>query len=253
MKYLWPSESPKALFEGILSDEYGTQSLVHISRAYKRLGLLPESIDFAAALADYVRLERIFYYESRKDLIVISPVATQLVQAMREEPGRNLEQLPVVLALSRALQEQHFQWQGKLNGISLEDRKLAFRALAVGDTVLVGIAYLQASQHNDYAVGFSPDPGEMGNCVGKNRFPSSPTAAAKAGISLSRRKSIYSMGSCGQRMGWSQCCLCRSTIFDLADPSPGEILRQTRKSVGYPPFRLGAANEGKRGRRSDIG
>ena len=140
------SESPKALFEGILSDEYGTQSLVHISRTYKRLGLLPESTDFAAALADYVRLERIFYYESRKDLIVISPVATQLVQDLREKPGRNLEQLPVVLALARALQEQHFQWQGKLNGISLEDRKLAFRALAVGDSILVGIAYLQASQ-----------------------------------------------------------------------------------------------------------
>jgi hypothetical protein len=84
------SESPKALFEGILSDEYGTQSPVHISRAYKRLGLLLESTDFAAALADYVRLERTFYYEARKDLIVISPDATQLVQAMREEPGRNL-------------------------------------------------------------------------------------------------------------------------------------------------------------------
>jgi hypothetical protein len=139
------NESPKATSEGILSDEYGTQSLIHISHAYKRLGLLPESTDFAAALADYVRLEQTFYYEARKDLIVISPDATQLVQAMRE-PGRNLEQLPVVLALSRALQEQHFQWQGKLNGIPLEDRKLAFRALAVGDSVLVGIAYLQASQ-----------------------------------------------------------------------------------------------------------
>jgi hypothetical protein len=140
------NESPKATSEGILSDEYGTQSLIHISHAYKRLGLLPESTDFAAALADYVRLERTFYYEARKELIVISPDATQLVQAMREEPGRNLEQLPVVLALSRALEEQHFQWQGKLNGIVLEDRKLAFRALAVGDTVLVGIAYLQTSQ-----------------------------------------------------------------------------------------------------------
>jgi hypothetical protein len=140
------NESPQATSEGILSDEYGTQSFVHISRAYKRLGLLPDSTDFAAALADYVRLERIFYYEARKGLVVISPDATQLVQAMREEPGRNLEQLPVVLALSRALQEQHFQWQGKLNGISLEDRKLAFRALAVGDTVLVGITYRQASQ-----------------------------------------------------------------------------------------------------------
>jgi hypothetical protein len=140
------NESPQATSEGILSDDYGTQSLVHISRAYKRLGLLPESTDFAAALADYVRLERTLDYEARKGLIVISPDATQLVQAMTARPGRNLEQLPVVLALSRALQEQHFQWQGKLNGISLEDRRLAFRALAVGDTVLVGIAYLQASQ-----------------------------------------------------------------------------------------------------------
>ena len=119
-------ESPNATIgtpERIFSHEYGAQSLVHISHAYKRLGLLPESTDFPAALADYVRLDRIFYYEARRDLIVISPDATQLVQAMREEPGRNLEQLPVVLALSRALQEQHFQWQGKLNGISLEDRR----------------------------------------------------------------------------------------------------------------------------------
>jgi len=93
------SDAPTAPSEGIFSDEYGAQSLVHITRTYKRLGLLPESIDFAAALADYTRLERIFYYESRKDLIVISPVATQVLQVMREERGRNLEQLPVVLAL----------------------------------------------------------------------------------------------------------------------------------------------------------
>ena len=93
-----------------------------------------------------MRLDRIFYYDARRDLIVISPDTTPLVQAMTAEPARNLEQLPVVLALSRALQEQHFQWQGKLNGISLEDRRLAFRALAVGDTVLVGTAYLQGSQ-----------------------------------------------------------------------------------------------------------
>jgi hypothetical protein len=142
-------ESPNATQatpERIFSDEYGAQSLVHISHAYKRLGLLPESTDFALALADYVRLDRILYYETRKDLIVISSDATRLVQTLRAEPGRNLEQLPVVLALSRALQEQHFQWQAKLNGISLEDRRLAFRALAVGDTVFVGTAYLQGSQ-----------------------------------------------------------------------------------------------------------
>jgi hypothetical protein len=129
--------------ERFFSDEYGAQSLLYVSQAYKRLGLLPESTDYAAALADYVRLERAFYYEARRDLIVISPDAPQLVQAMTKAPNHNLEQLPVVFALTRALQEQHFQWQVRLNRISLEDRKLAFRALAVGDTVLVGTAYLQ--------------------------------------------------------------------------------------------------------------
>ena len=76
-------ESPNATRttpERIFSDEYGAQSLVHISHAYKRLGLLPESTDFPAALADYVRLDRIFYYDARRDLIVISPDTTPLVQ-----------------------------------------------------------------------------------------------------------------------------------------------------------------------------
>jgi hypothetical protein len=134
-----PLNATKAPPERIFSDEYGAQSPVHISHVYKQLGLLPESTDFAAALADYMRLKR-------KDLVMISPDATQLVQAMMAEPGRHLEQLPVVLALSRALQEQHFQWQGKLNAIALEDRRLAFRALAVSDTVFIGTAYLQGSQ-----------------------------------------------------------------------------------------------------------
>jgi hypothetical protein len=90
VKYLWRANCRKRFSKEFFLTSTGTQSLVHISRAYKRLGLLPESTDFAAALADYVRLERTFYYEARKDLIVISPDATQLVQAMREEPGRNL-------------------------------------------------------------------------------------------------------------------------------------------------------------------
>lgn len=142
-------ESPNATIgppERISADEYGTQSLVHISHAYKRLGLLPESTNFAAALAVYARLDRIFFYEARKDVIVISPDMTPLVQTIAAEAKANWDQLLGALALSRALQEQHFQWQGKLNGISLEDRRLAFRALAAGDTVLTGTAYLQGTQ-----------------------------------------------------------------------------------------------------------
>jgi hypothetical protein len=59
-------ESPNATIgtpERIFSHEYGAQSLVHVSHAYKRLGLLPESTDFAVALADYLRLDRIFAHD----------------------------------------------------------------------------------------------------------------------------------------------------------------------------------------------
>jgi hypothetical protein len=129
-----------------VTEEYGAQSLAAISRAYKRLGLLPESTDFTATLADYARLERIFYYEARKALVVITPDAAQLAQAMMAEPSRHSEQVPVVLALTRALQEQHFQWQEKLTRVSDEDHKLAFRALAAGDALLVGSIYLRESQ-----------------------------------------------------------------------------------------------------------
>ena len=54
--------------ESYVTDEYGAQSLAAISHVYKRLGLLPESTDFAAALSEYARSERIFYYEARKSL-----------------------------------------------------------------------------------------------------------------------------------------------------------------------------------------
>ena len=250
-------ESPNATRttpERIFSDKYGSQSLVHISHAYKRLGLLPESTDFPAALADYVRLDRIFYYDARRDLIVISPDATQLVQAMRDEPGRNLAQLPVVLALSRALQEQHFQWQGKLNGISLEDRRLAFRALAVGDTVLVGSAYLQGSQ------GTTRPPDSARNLAGL------ATALEKMGSHLPQllqQKLVFPYREGAQFVQWAhaakgwtgvECSLCRSASFrPRRFFTRRSIMFKLRKSAVYPRFRLGTANEGKRHRRSDFG
>jgi hypothetical protein len=143
------TEPPNATLtvpEAYTTAEYGAQSLAAISRVYKRLGLLPESTDFAAALADYAMLERVFYYEARKGLVVITPAAAQLARAMMAEPSRRPEQIPLVLALSRALQEQHFHWQEKIKRVSIEDRKLAFRALAAGDALLVTSAYLRESQ-----------------------------------------------------------------------------------------------------------
>jgi hypothetical protein len=140
------SNATLAVPEAYATEEYGAQSLAAISRVYKRLGLLLESTDFAAALADYAMLERIFYYEARQGLAVITPAAAQLARALTADPGRRPERIPLVLALTRALQEQHFHWPERLRRVSDEDRKLAFRALSAGDALLVTSAYLRESQ-----------------------------------------------------------------------------------------------------------
>lgn len=123
-------------------EEYAAQSLSHLSRVYKRLGLLSESTDFPRALADYSRLQRLFYYDVGRHAVVIAPDASKVARALGGETNGRMAQMPAVLSLTQALQEQYFQWQEKLTLISLEDRKLAFRAVAAGDSWLVGSAYL---------------------------------------------------------------------------------------------------------------
>lgn len=124
------------------NEDYAAQSIAHLSRVYKRLGLLPESTDFAKALAQYAKLQRLSFYEARQQAVVIAPDSAKLARAVNGQPSDRMEQVPAVLALTQALQEQYFQWQEKLTLISLEDRKLAFRAVAAGDSLLVASAYL---------------------------------------------------------------------------------------------------------------
>ena len=103
--------------------------------------------------------------------MVISPVATQLVQTMREEPGRNLENLPVVLALSRALQEQYFQWQEKLKP-DLAGRSQTRFSRAGRRRQRPCWQRLSASiSTTACTLGFGPDLGEMGNCLRKRSDP----------------------------------------------------------------------------------
>ena len=138
-----PPGTAAASLEKFFGEHYGNQSIADISRTYKRLGLLPESTDFAKAFADYSRLERSFYYEVSKATIVMTPASAQLAQRMSGAPN---QLIATVLALARALQDQNFQWQERLNRVSLEDRKLAFGALAAGDASLVGVNYLRVFQ-----------------------------------------------------------------------------------------------------------
>ncbi len=125
-----------------VNDEYAGQPIPQIERVYKRLGLLGESTDLARALTEFSRLQRLTFYDMQRQAIRLAPSSAQLGRALAQEGGPNAEKVPVVLALTQALQDQHFGWHERIKLIALEDRKLTFRGLAQGDAVLTALSYL---------------------------------------------------------------------------------------------------------------
>lgn len=130
----------------ILTENYGPSTVTNVARVYKRIGLLPEITDLGKALADYHRVDRIAYYETQRASVVVRPEALSLGRAFSETDRRIAQEIPVVLGVTQALQEQHFQWQERLKTIVLEDRRLAFRALAIGDATLVALAHTSSDK-----------------------------------------------------------------------------------------------------------
>ncbi|HEU4345927.1 MAG TPA: hypothetical protein VFU31_30615 [Candidatus Binatia bacterium] len=120
----------------------GGASVDRLSRIYQRLGLLPEATDFVKALADYSRLEAIAAYRPETEGIVVTAEAARLGRVLAGESSAKSEEIAAAFALTDALQEQHFDWHQKTRTISPEDRRLALRAVAQGDAVLVGWNYL---------------------------------------------------------------------------------------------------------------
>jgi hypothetical protein len=118
----------------------GPWDIVQVGRAYERVGLLPENTDFARAVADYWRLERIVHYQTQTATVMIRPEASSLGRAFSETDPRSAAEVPGVFGIVRALQEQHFHWQERMKSIALGDRQLAFRALATGDATLIALS-----------------------------------------------------------------------------------------------------------------
>jgi hypothetical protein len=116
---------------------YSPASLAQVAWIYKRIGLLPETSDFAKALAKYQRLDRMTWYDPTSATVVINPEAVRLGRAVSETDPRISGETPAVFGIAEALQEQHFQWKERMNSVTLEDRQLAFRAVARGDATLV--------------------------------------------------------------------------------------------------------------------
>jgi hypothetical protein len=130
-------------------EEYGGQPLLPIAHAYKRLGLVPAATDFDQSLREFSRLRRMIDYDASRAIAVATAEASKAGQALAGGRARRGPPVSAVLALAVALQEQHFRWHTRLRTIPLEDRKLAFRAIAYGDAVLVGLRYLAGDRRAD--------------------------------------------------------------------------------------------------------
>ena len=115
-----------------------------LSRTYKRIGLVAESVDLAHAYGQFLKLERATSYDPGRDAIFISPEAGKIGQALAGTSPRGGGAAAAVIALTHALQDQHFRWQERIKGLTSEDRKLAFKAVAEGDATTVALHFLRS-------------------------------------------------------------------------------------------------------------
>jgi hypothetical protein len=116
-----------------------------LSRVYQRIGLLAESVDLVQAYRQFSRWERAAFYDPRRNAIFVSPEAVNIGQSLAGADARDASAVAAVIALTHALQEQHFRWQERIKGITLEDRKLALKAVADGDATTVALHFLKSN------------------------------------------------------------------------------------------------------------
>ena len=129
-----------AIAAAAAADDYAPFQTQHVERAYKAIALLPNSVDLGKALIEYRRLERLVVYNEANAAAALAPNAALLGAPFEKSDVVSAREAPLGFAIVAALQEQNFHWQGKITGLNLEDRRLAFRALATGDAALTIVA-----------------------------------------------------------------------------------------------------------------
>lgn len=143
-------ESPAMDAAKAAAAQFGPVSIAQLERAYKQSGLIASHVDFEKALAEYLRLESLIAYDRAREQIGVSTDALKLSATLDAKYARAAAEVPLSIGIVLALQEQHFQWQDKLRTADLEDRRLAYRAISLGDAVLAALAH--ASDRNTFSL-----------------------------------------------------------------------------------------------------
>jgi hypothetical protein len=123
-----------------LRREHFAAPVAHIEYAYKSVGLLPADTDLARALEEYRRIAEIVHYDAIKGSLHFSRDAARLGASFEPTDSRMAREAPAVLAIVKALQEQHFRWTAKVDNTLFTDSRMALHAIAGGDAVLALLA-----------------------------------------------------------------------------------------------------------------
>jgi len=115
-------------------------SPAQLERAYKAIGLLPNHVDFSAALAEYRKIVDLISYDGAKDLVILAANAARLAAPLEKSNPAAAHELPAVIGVMRALQERRFNWRERINSNALHDRRTALRAVATGDALLTAVS-----------------------------------------------------------------------------------------------------------------
>ena len=119
---------------------YGALPLASLEHAYKTVGLLANDADLRSILTEYRPIEQQVAYDDALGRALLSTDLIRLGASLEKTNPQIAAELPAAFGIMTTLQEQHFKWQTKINSIALDDRRLAFRAIAAGDTLLTLVA-----------------------------------------------------------------------------------------------------------------
>lgn len=125
---------------------YRGMPLAAVEAAYKSVGLLPGAADLNRDLREYLRLERLAAYEQTSGKIFLAQNLSTLSSVVEQSRESASSEAPLIFAVMAALQEQHFKWPAIIDSVSVEDRRLAFRAVAAGDALLAVMAHAAGSE-----------------------------------------------------------------------------------------------------------
>ncbi len=151
-------EEIQAMLENSLWAENKRAKLEQKAEVHARLGLLRERTDLSKALLGLRLSHRPVLPDARRGTIFLpkappKPAFTLLGLSSATED--TTKQLLTAYALSYILQEQHFDWEGKICNGTTGDARLALRALREGDAALVALAHLigDAKENRQKVVG----------------------------------------------------------------------------------------------------